>query len=253
MAPAKRSGGTSARAPKRPENSRVSPFDDVSVAFLLDPSDIEVFDGAKLFLKCLAGSFSALITVCEHLAEAVVGDHHGNIGQFLPLFFLDHRIEQAKQQCGRCQQPDECTASAEETPAATAMSAAAPSTQMLHKGNQRIYVNGPRHNLLSEPFEQGRHMYLVRLVVSGQRVHHNVDAASVGEFTLSLAAGHDRKHRLALQVHGPRGRIVVGSIMIDDTPSKLDEPRRRCSESSVWEASTHNRPPAHRPGKVCNR
>src|SRR5205085_11295760 len=52
--------------------------------------------------------------------------------------------------------------------------------------------------LLPQPFDQGRRVNLVGLVVAGQRVHHDVDAGAEGEFTLPRLARCQRQHRLAV-------------------------------------------------------
>src|SRR3989337_2607971 len=64
--------------------------------------------------------------------------------------------------------------------------------------------------LLPEPFEQGRHMHLIGLVVAGQRVHDDVDAASVGKLPLALVSADDGIKRLAPRSDRPGGRKIVG-------------------------------------------
>src|SRR5436853_7464618 len=63
---------------------------------------------------------------------------------------------------------------------------------------------------LPQPFEQGRHVHLVGLVVAGQRVHDDVDAGAEGHLALALAAGHHRIERLVTIVARPGGGEIVG-------------------------------------------
>ena len=43
--------------------------------------------------------------------------------------------------------------------------------------------------LLPQPFEERRHMDLVRLVIAGERIHDEVDAEAFGRLALKFAAG----------------------------------------------------------------
>src|SRR3712207_6447138 len=56
--------------------------------------------------------------------------------------------------------------------------------------------------LLPETFEQGRHVHLVGLVVAGQRIHDDVDAAAIRELPLALVAANDRIEPLTARSHG---------------------------------------------------
>src|SRR5262245_51633164 len=81
---------------------------------------------------------------------------------------------------------------------------------------------------LSKPFEDRRHVYLVRLVVAGQRIHDDVDAEAIGHLALALAARRHWKHGLAQLVGRPGGGIIVaadqhtGNAVIDPAARHLD-------------------------------
>src|SRR5882724_938615 len=65
--------------------------------------------------------------------------------------------------------------------------------------------------LLPQPFDQGGRVNQIGLVVAGQRVHHDVDAGTEGEFTLPRLARRQRQHRLAVGSDRPgAGKIVRG-------------------------------------------
>src|SRR4030095_3936100 len=65
--------------------------------------------------------------------------------------------------------------------------------------------------LLPEPLEQRGDMYLIGLVVAGQRVHDDVDAGAERELALARLARHHWKHWLAILAHGPcSGEIIRG-------------------------------------------
>src|SRR5580704_10599097 len=64
--------------------------------------------------------------------------------------------------------------------------------------------------LLTQPFEQGRYVHLVGLVVAGERVHHDVDAGAEREFALARLAVHHWQHRLAVRTRRPGTREVIG-------------------------------------------
>ena len=63
--------------------------------------------------------------------------------------------------------------------------------------------------LLSQPLEQRRDMNLVRLVVAGQRVHHDVDAGPEGEFALARIAARERQHVLPVVAHRPGACEII--------------------------------------------
>src|SRR3954447_24948096 len=78
--------------------------------------------------------------------------------------------------------------------------------------------------LLPQPFDQGGRVNLVGLVVAGQRVHHDVDAGTEGEFTLPRFARRQRQHRLAVGAQRPcAGEIVRGD---DDRRNTVAAARR---------------------------
>src|ERR1700724_143542 len=112
-------------------------------------------------------------------------------------------------------------------PAITTMAAAA--SQSTGEGTSGVnampYCMPPL--LLSEPFDQGRRVHLVGLVVSGQRVHHDVDAGAEGEFALPGLARSKRQHRLAVGPQRPgAGKIVGGDDNRRDAVAASGRPRR---------------------------
>src|SRR6202030_3225701 len=81
-----------------------------------------------------------------------------------------------------------------------------------HKaGHDGVILASAHTHLLSQPFDQRRRMHLVGLVVSGQRVHHDVDASAEGEFALPRFARRKRQHWLAVGAYRPGAGKVVGS------------------------------------------
>ncbi len=61
-------------------------------------------------------------------------------------------------------------------------------------GQERFEGEGPVHQplLLPEPFEQDRHVHLIRLIVAGQHVHHDVDAGAKRVDALHRIGRHRR-------------------------------------------------------------
>src|SRR5580692_8135639 len=92
--------------------------------------------------------------------------------------------------------------------AITAMAATA--SQSTSEGTSGVNAM-PYCMLLSQPFDQRRRVHLIGLVVAGQRVHHDVDAGTEGEFALLRLARGERQHRLAVGADRPgAGEIVRG-------------------------------------------
>ena len=82
--------------------------------------------------------------------------------------------------------------------AITAMAASA--SQSTSEGNERGKRDTVLHALLlPQPLDQRRRVHLVGLVVSGQRIHHDVDAGAEGELALPWLAGSKRQHWLAIR------------------------------------------------------
>src|SRR5947199_111636 len=81
--------------------------------------------------------------------------------------------------------------------------------------------------LLPQPFDQRRRVDQVGLVVAGQRVHHDVDAGTEGEFALARLARRQRQHRLAVGADRPgAGKIVRGDDERRDAVAAARRPRR---------------------------
>ena len=65
-------------------------------------------------------------------------------------------------------------------------------------------------------------MNLIRLIVTGQRIHDQVDPEPVGHLALALAARHHRKNWPLRIIHGPgRGPVVTAG---DDRGYAIIEP-----------------------------
>src|SRR5438067_7429987 len=110
--------------------------------------------------------------------------------------------------------------------AITAMAASAIHSTML--GTRGVNAIPYCMALLPEPFDQRRRMYQVGLVVSGQRVHHDVDAGAEGEFALAQFARRQRQHRLAVRAQRPRaGEIVRGDDDRGDAVAAMRRARSR--------------------------
>src|ERR1700694_2931890 len=112
-------------------------------------------------------------------------------------------------------------------PAITTMAAAA--SQSTGEGTSGVnampYCMPPL--LLSQPLNKSRRVHLVGLVVSGQRIHHDVDAGAEGEFALPGLARSKRQHRLAVGAYRPgAGEIVRGDDDRRDAVSAPGRPRR---------------------------
>ena len=67
---------------------------------------------------------------------------------------------------------------------------------------------GPSPRSWGEPLEYRRQMHLIRLVVAGQHVHHEIDAEAVGVLALPFAARDHGKQRALGIVDGPGARPV---------------------------------------------
>src|SRR5207245_9136950 len=64
---------------------------------------------------------------------------------------------------------------------------------------------------LSQPLQQRRNMHLVRLVVAGERVRHDVDAGAEREIALARLGADERQHGLAIRPDRPgAGEVVRG-------------------------------------------
>ena len=61
-------------------------------------------------------------------------------------------------------------------------------------------------HLLAQPLQDGRDVHLVAFVVSGQRIHHEVDAETIRQGPLPLAAGDDGVGVVAVGTRSPRRR-----------------------------------------------
>src|SRR4051812_15067716 len=77
------------------------------------------------------------------------------------------------------------------------------------QGRRATIGRGSTACLLSEALEQRRHVNLVGLVVAGERVHDEIDAAAQGIFPLARIAADDRIERLAPAPHRPGGGEIV--------------------------------------------
>src|SRR6266481_492062 len=100
---------------------------------------------------------------------------------------------------------------------------AAIATQSTNEGTSGVNAM-PYCMLLSEPFDQRRRVHLIGLVVAGQRVHHDVDAGTEGEFALLRLARGERQHRLAIGTDRPGAdQIVRGD---DDRRDAITTPGR---------------------------
>src|SRR4051812_37802430 len=62
---------------------------------------------------------------------------------------------------------------------------------------------------LSEPFEEGWNVDLVRLVVARQGVHDDVDSGPEGKLPLPVAAWDRRIKRPAVGIDGPGAGIII--------------------------------------------
>jgi hypothetical protein len=54
-------------------------------------------------------------------------------------------------------------------------------------------------------------MHLVSLVISGQGIHHDIDAGADREFMLAVGAGDGCVERLAIVVFGPGCCVIIGA------------------------------------------
>ena len=54
-------------------------------------------------------------------------------------------------------------------------------------------------------------MNLVCLIISGERIHDDINAGAIGQFTLARTAGNDGEKVFIVAVSGPGGGIIVGA------------------------------------------
>ena len=97
-------------------------------------------------------------------------------------------------------------------------------------------------------------MDLVGLVIAGQRVHHEIDAAAQRQFALPRAAGNQRIERPAVGVLRPGAGEIVGGD--DDRRNAVAGARRALTwsfGSGGGSASTQVWPIAVRPTKRSSR
>src|SRR5262249_51519607 len=212
IAPATRSGGTSASAAPSAENSRVP-----SVSPSASPASTTRVSRPGIFASRCANA-PRTASVCSRRWPN-------------PLPGLLARITTATEDSGwRSSRVNEGLASATTSSAKAKMRSGAPrlrtksssaastttAAQAAHTASTgtsgaNAIPKSTEPILLAEPLEQRRDVHLIRLVIAGQRVHHDVDPRPEGELTLPRVAGNERQHRLAVGADRPGAGKIVGS------------------------------------------
>ncbi len=209
IAPATRSGGTSASAALSAENSRVP-----SVSPSASPASTKRTSRPGMrpsrSASCARAASVCFGAVAEILARALVDHDRDDRGQRLAVLARERRIgerqhhqrerERRARSAPRLRDDEQQRREHERDaqPPPTARRRGTSGAKAMPKLTMRL--------LLPQPFEQRRHVDLVGLVVAGQRVHHDVDAGAEGEFALARLARHHRQHRLAVRRASPRRR-----------------------------------------------
>ncbi len=124
--------------------------------------------------------------VAEILARALVDDDDGDGGQRLAVLAGERRIgereHEQRQRQRRAAARRGCAPSSQQTPRRQARCRRPTQTHERRERAARMrYRSSCDELLLSQPFEQRRHVHLIGLVVAGQRVHHDVDAGAEGQ------------------------------------------------------------------------
>ena len=206
MAPATRSGGTSARPDcERREQARavVSP----AASPRLDHAHLDV--GQRGEAAAAAAAATAVVwrgALVERLRGRAVDDDGDDVLQPLALLAHEGRVEQAARRTA----PRPARAAPRRSGARPARGwpprrrSRAPAGAAAAEGAISDEVSARSSSSLAEPFEQGGHVHLVGLVVAGQRVHHDVDAGAEGH--LALAGRARRAADRAARRAGPSPR-----------------------------------------------
>src|SRR5216684_1287586 len=212
MAPAVRSGGTSASAAPNAANNRVPSVSPSASA----ASTTRVSSPGMRASRCASAARTA--SVCTSRSPK-------------PWLGLLSMITTATEDSGwRSSRVKEGLASASASNARPAMRSGAPRLRMNSSSPAtRTTAAKAAHStstgtsganaipkstdlfLLPEPLEQRRDVHLIGLVVAGQRVHHDVDPGSKRKLALARIAGHQRQHRLTVGPNRPGAGQVVGS------------------------------------------
>ena len=123
----------------------------------------------------------------DSLALAFINDDGDNVCQLVALIGVEHGVGKGGQQEGKAcdaQGPAATVEIDERSSEGDAHGAGGPEQGPADEGQEG---DVPGRSLV-EPFEQGRHVDLVSLVVARQGIHDDVDAGTEGEFALAVGA-----------------------------------------------------------------
>jgi hypothetical protein len=129
------------------------------------------------------------------LALTFVDDDGNHVVERLSVLLFQMRVGDGEQERGKGQRAQHGAAPRppqQQRKEQDAEGGEAPKNRPGDGGNE---FDRPAHRLLSQPLEKRRHMHLVGLVVSGERIHHEVDACPECHLPLHLAARHRRIKR----------------------------------------------------------
>src|SRR5688572_27937834 len=207
MAPATRSGGTSDKVEERAENSRVpsvSPSALPASATRTSRPGMRLSRSTKVARTasvCAARSPNSWLGLLSTMTAATegIGSRSSRVIEGLASASTISESATARTSAPRLRASSSIAASKAVTPNAV---------HTTYSGTSGANET-PRFMSLAHSLEQGRDVHLVLLVVTGQGVHHDVDAGPERKFALALIARNQRQHRLAVRPQRPgAGKIV---------------------------------------------
>ncbi len=255
IAPATRSGGTSARPDCKAEKSRVpSVPPDASRASIVRISTLGSAASRRF-------SASATASVCAaRLSSACEAERSTTTAT---TSFSRSRSSRTKEGLNKARMKNATASARNVAPvwrtssarmaAPAAMSEITTTIGSGSRGDQSMeLMRAPSPASLAEPLEESRHVHLVRFVVACQRVHHDVDARPIGELALARQSRLQRVEWFPAPARRPRG----GEVVRGDDDRRHPSPARAgrsASGPSRGSASIQVCPSAYRPGKVSIR
>ena len=189
-----------------------------SRAAALDEARLDVAERRQALLDGGPGRGGLGRAVADRLAAALVEHHRDDVLEAFAILAHEGGIGEGQEDQARARRarssvprrrarkPSATTSEGAERPGRRAAPAAASGAKDSVKCVMDCSLSW---RSMGQPLEQVAHVDLVGLVVAGQGVHHEVDAAAQRQLALPVAARHQRVERLALGIGRPAGRKIV--------------------------------------------
>ena len=180
-----------------------------------DDPDIEVAFALQPLRKRSQRALGDLASIANILALRLINDNSGDIRELLAFFADQSGLGEREQQhpTRKRTPPGACStaphAVGDERCRRERQRRDRPPRELRRKND--IGDAAQHDRLLTKAFEDCRYVYLIGLVVTGQRIHHQIDSETECHFALPLAAGDDRRKRAALVINRPGRRPVIAA------------------------------------------